>query len=246
MVTCYDAAFARLVDQCDIDIVLVGDSLGNVILGFEDTTKVTMDHMLHHAACVRRTLTRPLLCVDMPFLSYQVCVKQSLANAAKLVQEGGAQCVKMEGGQSLCPQVEALVEAGIPVMGHIGLTPQKVHAMGGYKVQGRDAKRREELKEDALALERSGVFAIVLELVPSDLAEEISQLVKIPTIGIGAGKHCDGQVLVLHDLLGFEQSFSPKFVKKYANAGSFIKESLNLFSKEVREASFPADEHSFF
>ena len=246
MVTCYDAVFARLIDQCDIDIVLVGDSLGNVMMGYEDTTRVTIENMIYHSSCVQRVLKRPLLCVDMPFMSYHLSTKQCVKNAARLVQEGGAQCVKIEGGAGITPQVQALVGAGIPVMGHIGLTPQKINTLGGYRVQGRDVESQEKLIADAKALEKAGAFAIVLELVPSSLAGQITKELEIPTIGIGAGKLCDGQVLVLHDLLGFEQNFSPKFVKKYANAGAIIKESLNDFSREVKNCEFPSDDHSFF
>ena len=245
MVTCYDASFARLVDHSGIDMVLVGDSLGNVIMGYDDTTQVTMGDMLHHSRAVSRVLRKPLLCVDMPFLSYQTSPEQALENAGKLVQMGGAQCVKMEGGQSITPQVKKLVQAGIPVMGHLGLTPQKINTLGGYRIQGREEAQKQELIADAKALEDSGAFALVLELVPSELAKTITESLNIPTIGIGAGKYCDGQVLVLQDLLGFDEGFDPKFLKKYANLGPSVCEALSRFDQEVKEGVFPSPEHSF-
>lgn len=245
MVTCYDASFARLVDHSGIDMVLVGDSLGNVIMGHDDTTQVTMEEMLHHSRAVSRNLLKPMLCVDMPFLSYQVSPEQALENAGVLVQKGGAQCVKMEGGRSLAPQVKKLVQAGIPVVGHLGLTPQMINTLGGYRVQGREEYQKQELIADAKALEDAGVFALVLELVPSKLAQTITQDLCIPTIGIGAGPFCDGQVLVLQDLLGFDEQFSPKFLKKYANLGSIVTEALTKFDQEVKDGVFPSPEHSF-
>lgn len=245
MVTCYDACFARLVDHSGIDMVLVGDSLGNVIMGHEDTTQVTMSDMLHHSKAVSRVLRKPLLCVDMPFLSYQVSPEQALENAGSLVQQGGAQCVKLEGGRSLIPQVKKLVQAGIPVMGHLGLTPQKINTLGGYRIQGRDEEQRRELLADAKALEDAGVFALVLELVPSELAGAITESLQIPTIGIGAGHSCDGQVLVLQDLLGFDEGFEPKFLKKYANLGPLVSQALTRFDQEVKDGVFPSAKHSF-
>ncbi|NRA43719.1 MAG: 3-methyl-2-oxobutanoate hydroxymethyltransferase [Oligoflexales bacterium] len=245
MVTCYDASFARLVDRSGIDIVLVGDSLGNVIMGHEDTTQVTMNDMLHHSKAVSRVLRKPLLCVDMPFLSYQISPEQALDNAGRLIQQGGAQCVKLEGGRNLVPQVKKLVQAGIPVMGHLGLTPQKINTLGGYRIQGREEEQQKELIADAKALEDAGVFALVLELVPSELAKTVTDTLSIPTIGIGAGGHCDGQVLVLQDLLGFDEGFEPKFLKKYANLGALISESLARFDQEVKDGVFPSADHSF-
>lgn len=245
MVTCYDASFGRLVDETGIDMVLVGDSLGNVMLGFDDTTRVTLDHMIHHTASVSRVLSRPVLCADMPFLSYNLSPTDALRNAGRLVQEGGAQCVKLEGGVDICPQVETLVKAGIPVVGHLGLTPQKVHLFGGYKVQGREQDERDAMIRDAKALQDAGVFALVLELVPGDLAAEISRVLEIPTIGIGAGPHCDGQVLVMQDLLGFDSGFNPRFLKKYAQMGEQIKSALNAYDQDVKTGQFPDYEHSF-
>jgi len=245
VVTCYDSAFARLVDQTDVDIVLVGDSLGNVMLGHDNTIPVTMDDMLHHARAVARVLTRPFLCVDMPFLSYHLSVQQALTNAGRLIQEGGAQGVKVEGGRSIAPQVRALVEAGIPVMGHLGLTPQSVHAMGGYRVQGRGVEAAQAMLDDARALEEAGIFALVLEMVPAELARRITETLKVPTIGIGAGPICDGQVLVLHDILGFDEGFNPKFLKKYANLGKVVREAVEAYDTEVKSGAFPGPDHSF-
>lgn len=244
-ITCYDAAFARLLDDSGIDIVLVGDSLGNVILGHENTIAVTLDDMVHHAAAVGRVLTRPFLCVDMPFMSYHVSVQQALENAALLVQKGAAQGVKLEGGRAICPQVKALVDAGIPVMGHLGLTPQSVHAIGGYKVQGRGEKAAQTMVEDALALQEAGAFAIVLEMVPMGLAEKLTRQLKIPTIGIGAGPGCDGQIIVLHDILGFDESFSPKFLKRYASLGKDIKAAVAQYDRDVKTGVFPTEANAF-
>lgn len=245
MVTCYDATFARLIDEAPIDMVLVGDSLGNVIMGQEDTTKVTMDDMIYHSRVVSSQLRYPMLCVDMPFMSYQISIEQTLKNAARLVQEGGAQCVKLEGGLEIIPQVKALVKSGIPVVGHLGLTPQRIHVLGGFKVQGRNERQKRELLESAIELEKAGAFAMVLELIPADLAEEITRSVNIPTIGIGAGPSCDGQVLVLYDLLGINLDFKPKFLKHYARLGEQIHKALKEFNDEVKSGVFPSRDHSF-
>jgi 3-methyl-2-oxobutanoate hydroxymethyltransferase len=244
-VTCYDGAFARLIDETGVDIVLVGDSLGNVMLGYDNTIAVTVDDMRHHAAAVGRVLTRPFLCVDMPFMSYNVSVEQALENAAMLVQKGLAQGVKLEGGRAIVPQVKALVEAGIPVMGHLGLTPQSVHAIGGYKVQGRGEKAAQAMLEDALALQDAGVFSIVLEMVPMGLAGKLTEALKVPTIGIGAGPRCDGQIIVLHDILGFDESFSPKFLKRYASLGKDIKAAVAQYDREVKSGAFPTEANAF-
>lgn len=243
--TCYDAAFARLLDEAGLDIVLVGDSLGNVMLGYENTLPVSLEDMIHHTAAVSRVLKRPFLCADMPFLTYQVSVEKALENAGRLMKEGGAQAVKLEGGRRVAPQVEALVGAGIPVMGHLGFTPQSLHAMGGFKVQGRGREAEEALLADARALEEAGAFSVVLEMVPRTIAEKITKSLKIPTIGIGAGPECDGQILVLHDILGFDGEFQPKFLKKYANLGKLVKEAVSAYDREVKDGSFPADKHSF-
>ncbi len=245
MVTCYDSAFARLIEKSSIDLVLVGDSLGNVMLGFDDTIRVTTEHMLHHVAAVGRALVRPFLVADMPFMSYSVSTEQALLNAGRMLQEGGAKAVKLEGGLAIVDSVRALTRAGIPVMGHLGLTPQHVHMLGGYRVQGRSGEAQRAMKEAALALQDAGAFALVLELVPSELAAEISQSLRIPTIGIGAGPSCDGQVLVLHDLLGFDASFKPKFLQTYADLGTIVGKALEQYDGDVKAGRFPTAAQSF-
>ncbi len=244
MVTCYDAAFASLIDKTDMDAVLVGDSLGNVILGHNDTIPVTLDDMIHHCRAVGRILKKPFLACDMPFGTYQT-PEMAMASAVRLIQEGQAQAVKLEGGRSFSEHVRRIVELGIPVIGHLGLTPQSVHAMSGYKVQGRDDEAQKALVLDALALEQAGAALLVLELVPASLAEKISQALRIPTIGIGAGPDCDGQVLVLHDLLGFDDQFKPRFLKHYANIGRSVVDALSDYIRDVKDVSFPTQEHSF-
>lgn len=245
VVTCYDAAFGRLVEESPVDVVLVGDSLGNVILGHDSTIPVTLNDMIHHAAAVTRVVKRPLVVVDMPFLTCQVSVEETLRNCGRVIQESGAQAVKIEGGENILPQVRALVSAGIPVMGHLGLTPQSVHAMGGYKVQGKGSDARKRILDDAKALAEAGIFALVLEMVPAELAAEVTAATPVPTIGIGAGGGCDGQVLVLHDLLGFDDDFNPKFLKKYANLGAVVRDALAKYDKEVKSGSFPAAKNEF-
>lgn len=245
MVTCYDSAFGRIVEESPIDVVLVGDSLGNVMLGFDSTLPVTVDHMIHHASAVTRVVRRPLVVVDMPFMSYQVSVEDALRNCGRVIKEASAQAVKLEGGSRIVPAVKALVDAGIPVMGHLGLTPQSVHTLGGYKVQGKGADARKAMIEDALMLAEAGIFALVLEMVPAELAAEITRKIAVPTIGIGAGAGCDGQVLVLHDLLGFDQDFNPKFLKKYANLGEAIGGALTKYDKEVKSGTFPTAKNEF-
>ena len=245
MVTCYDAAFARLVDESSIDMVLVGDSLGNVMLGHGDTIPVTLDDMIHHCAAVARVLRRPFLVIDMPFMTCQVSVEKTLENCARAIQLGAAKAVKIEGGAAVLSHVKAVVAAGIPVMGHLGLTPQSVHALGGWRVQGRGEAAAKQLLADALALEAAGAFALVLEMVPAKLARQVTESLKIPVIGIGAGPGTDGQVLVLQDLLGFDDSFNPKFLKKYANLGATVRQALDAFNREVKDGAFPDDSHSF-
>lgn len=245
MITCYDSAFARLVDQTDIDIVLVGDSLGNVVLGFDNTLPVSMEHMLHHTAAVARGLRRAFLVADMPLGSYQVSEEAAVANAIRLVKEANAHAVKVEGGEPVLGAVERIVKAGVPVMAHLGLTPQSVHALGGYRVQGREEKARKKLLAEARRLEDAGAFALVLELVPEDLAKEVTAALGIPTIGIGAGRFTDGQVLVLHDMLGFNPDFQPKFLKRYATMGDTIREAVSAYCKDVKEGSFPTSDHVF-
>ena len=245
MVTCYDATFARLIDSCDVDIVLVGDSLGMVMQGHEHTLEVTVEHMAYHARCVRRALRSAHLTVDMPFMSYQISPERALENAGRLVKEGGAASVKLEGGAQVVPAIEKLVAAGIPVMGHLGLTPQSVHAFGGFKVQARDHETAERLRSEAAMLEQAGCFSIVLEGIPAALATEVSASLTIPTIGIGAGNGCDGQVLVMQDLLGLDDSFKPKFVKRYAELADPIRAAFSAYAADVRSRAFPGPEHSF-
>jgi len=243
--TAYDNASARLVDEAGIDMILVGDSLAMVMLGYENTLPVTVQEMLHHTRAVRRAVRHAFLVVDMPFASYHVGVRDTLRNAAKFIKIGGAEAVKIEGGEKRARLVETLVDAEIPVVGHIGLTPQSLHAMGGYKVQGKTLKGVEQLMHDALALERSGACCVVLEGIPREVAAMITQEVKIPTIGIGAGPNCDGQVLVFHDLLGL--SFGPpaKFVRRYADIGSVISDAVRAFNDDVKSGAYPSDAESY-
>ena len=245
MTTAYDFSMAQLVDRAGVDAVLVGDSLGMVVQGYTDTLSVTVDEMIYHARCVSRGLGQAHLVVDMPFMSYQSSVEQALQNAGRLMKEGRAQSVKLEGGEKIAPQIEAIVSAGIPVVGHLGLTPQSVNALGGYRLQGRSTEEKERLKKDALILEEAGAAVLVLEMVPTSLAAEISELLSIPTIGIGAGVYCDGQVLVCNDLLGMNLSFTPKFLKRFASLEQDIIEAFNCYIKEVRTGVFPAPENSF-
>lgn len=245
MLTAYDYSSATLVDECDIDMILVGDSLGMVMLGRDDTISVTMDEMVHHTKAVVRGTTRSLVIADMPFMSYEVSTEDAMCNAARLFQEGGARAVKLEGGHTVVPQVKALVNAGIPVVGHIGLTPQRVASLGGFKVQGKTAEAANTLLEEAKALEAAGVFCIVLEAIPAPIAARITQELTIPTIGIGAGAECDGQVLVFHDILGLFDRFVPKFVKQYANLRETAASAISDYKREVEDGSFPAPEHSF-
>jgi 3-methyl-2-oxobutanoate hydroxymethyltransferase len=245
MVTCYDATFGRLVDRCDIDAVLVGDSLGNVIQGHETTLPVTLDDVIYHCRAVRRGLTKPLLIGDLPFMTYQVSKEEAARNAGRLLQDGTAEAVKLEGGRRVCETVSFLTGMGIPVMGHIGLTPQSVHEFGGYKIQGRSEDAAQGLLADAKALVDAGIFGLVLEGIPTALAESITAAIPVPTIGIAAGLHCDGQVLVLYDLLGLDESFQPRFVKQYDNLSSRVSRALEQFAVEVQDGSFPGPEHSF-
>lgn len=245
MLTAYDFTLARLVEKAGIDAILVGDSLGNVMLGHHTTLPVTMDDMLHHAKAVRRAVSRALLVVDMPFMTYQVSVERALENAGRLMQEAQADAVKLEGGSHIAPLVRRLTEIGIPVIGHLGMTPQSVNVFGGFRVQGRQAEAAERLVEDALALQEAGAFSIVLELIPTPLATRVTQALQIPTIGIGAGKACDGQVLVLQDMLGLNEDFKPRFVKRYAELGAEIERAVSSYVDEVKSGNFPDDDHSF-
>ncbi|HEX6058519.1 MAG TPA: 3-methyl-2-oxobutanoate hydroxymethyltransferase [Gemmatimonadaceae bacterium] len=246
MVTAYDVLFARICDESGVDIILVGDSLGNVVAGFETTLRVTLDQMIYHGAAVRRGTARALLVVDMPFLTYHVSTEDALRNCGRVMQETGAQAVKLEGaGEEILAAVRALVRCGIPVMGHVGFTPQSVHALGGFRVQGREEEAAARLVADARALEEAGVFSIVLELVPAEVARRVTDAVRVPTIGIGAGAACDGQVLVLPDLLGLNEGFAPKFLKRYANLAADARDALRRFGDEVRSGAYPDDAHSF-
>src|ERR671915_1912597 len=245
MLTCYDAVFTRLLEEAGVDVLLVGDSLNQVIAGHETTLSTTLDQMIYHAAAVRRVSRRALVFVDLPFLTYQVSISEAIRNAGRVLQETGAHGVKLEGGRHMVETVAALIERGIPVMGHLGLTPQSVHALGGYRVQGRDQAAAARLAEDARKLESAGACAIVLELIPAALAGRISRSLTIPTIGIGAGPQCDGQVLVLHDMLGLNEPFAPKFLKHYAKLGESVRSAVRSFAAEVREGTYPGKEHSF-
>ena len=245
MLTCYDAVFARLLEQAGVDVLLVGDSLNQVVAGHETTLSTTLDQMVYHAAAVRRVTRRPLVFVDLPFLTYQVSIPEAIRNAGRVLQETGAHGVKLEGGSHMAETVAALVERGIPVIGHLGLTPQSVHALGGYRVQGRDPGAADRLVQDAKALEEAGACSIVLELIPSALAGRITTSLTIPTIGIGAGPQCDGQVLVLHDMLGLNEDFAPKFLKHYGQLGEAVREAVRSYATDVREGKYPGKEHSF-
>jgi 3-methyl-2-oxobutanoate hydroxymethyltransferase len=245
MVTSYDATMTRIVDEADIDIILVGDSAGNVMAGLDNTLGVTMEMMLQYVISVTRVKPKALVIADMPFLSYQTSVPDAVRNAGRFLQEAGAQAVKLEGAQRVIEQVKAIVRADIPVMGHLGLTPQSIHAFGGYKVQGRGEEAAKLLKENALLLQDAGAFSLVLECVPAAVAKEVSEALSIPTIGIGAGPDCDGQVLVIQDLLGMNKEFKPKFVKRYAFLFDTIKDAVDTYAKEVRSRAFPDEEHCF-
>ncbi|MFN2115043.1 MAG: 3-methyl-2-oxobutanoate hydroxymethyltransferase [Anaerolineae bacterium] len=245
MVTAYDYPTARLVDMAGVDGILVGDSLAMVVLGHDNTLSVTMDEMLHHCRAVSRGAGAALLVGDMPFMSYQADVSDAVRNAGRFLSEGGMDAVKLEGGREMAETVRAIVRAGIPVQGHIGLTPQSVNALGGWRVQGRTADAAEELIADALALQEAGVFSIVLESMPARLGALITELIDVPTIGIGAGPDTDGQILVLHDLLGLFDQFKPKFVKRYAELGGAIRDAVEQYRLEVEARAFPSDEHTY-
>ena len=245
VLTAYDALTASLVDGAEIPMVLVGDSLGMTVLGYETTLPVSMAEMLHHTAAVSRGVEHALVIADMPFMSFQPSIEMGLENAGRFIKEAGADAVKIEGGTVRTELIEALVGNGIPVLGHIGLTPQSIKAMGGYKVQGKTSEQARQLMDDAMAVEQAGAFALVLECVPAELGEMISSALTIPTIGIGAGAGCDGQVLVFTDLLGFSTKQAPKFVKKYADLNPLIVEALAAYKAEVESGAFPADEQSY-
>lgn len=245
MLTAYDYSTAKLIDEAGVNSILVGDSLGNVILGYEDTISVTMEDMIHHGAAVSRGAKNALVIIDMPFMSYQTSVYDAVVNAGRLMKEGRAGAVKLEGGVEVCPQIQAITAAGIPVCAHIGLTPQSINAFGGFKVQGKSEAAARKLIEDAKAVEAAGAFAVVLECVPAKLAELVTQELQIPTIGIGAGNLCDGQVLVYQDMLGMFSDFTPKFVKRFASVGEVMKEAFKAYCEEVQSGAFPAKEHEY-
>lgn len=244
--TCYDHLFARLLNDADLEVVLVGDSLGQVILGHPSTLPVTLEDMIHHAAAVRRGLSRPLLVVDLPFLTYQVSEEEALRNAGRVLKEVGAEAVKLEGGdESTASCVRRLVRAGIPVMGHLGLVPQSVHQLGGYRVVGRVPEESDRLLEQALALQEAGCFSLVLEMVPSGLAARITRSLDIPTIGIGAGPGCDGQVLVLPDMLGLNEGFRPRFLRRFGELGAACREAVSAYAEAVKAGDYPSEDESY-
>jgi 3-methyl-2-oxobutanoate hydroxymethyltransferase len=244
VLTAYDFPFARLVDQGGVDVILVGDSAGVVVAGHDTTLPVTMDEMVYHVKAVTRARPKALVVADMPFMSCQAGIEEACRNSGRMLKEGGAEAVKIEGGVAMAPTIRAITSFDIPVMGHVGLTPQSIHRMGGYKVQGRKGQA-ERILEDALAVQEAGAFAIVLEGIPAGLAERITAELSIPTIGIGAGPACDGQVLVIHDILGLCEKYSPKFVKRYADLGPLISGAVEQYVAEVRAGEFPTAEHSF-
>ncbi len=245
MLTAYDYSTARLMEEAGINAILVGDSLGNTILGYEDTISVTVDDMIHHGAAVARGTSDTMVVIDMPFMSYQTGTRDALINAGRLMKEGRAGAVKLEGGASVCPQIKAITEAGIPVMAHLGLTPQSVNAFGGNRVQGKTEAAAKKLIEDALAVQEAGAFAVVLECIPEKLAKIVTEKLDIPTIGIGAGAGCDGQILVYQDMLGMFSDYVPKFVKKFANVGDVMKQAFKDYINEVSAGTYPAQEHTF-
>jgi len=244
VVTAYDATYGRLVDASGVDMVLVGDSLGMVVQGHDSTIPVTLNDVIYHTRAVARGVSKAHICADMPFMTNKVSPEKSLEAAGRLVQEGFAESVKLEGGAEMAPTIARIVAAGIPVVGHVGLTPQSVHAMGGFRTQGKNRADREQILADAQAVADAGAFCIVLEGIPSDLAAEITTAIKMPTIGIGAGPHCDGQVLVIYDLLGMNAAFNPKFLKKYANLDETITTAVRNYCDDVRSGAFPAAQHS--
>ncbi len=245
MLTAYDFHTSRILDRCEVDMLLVGDSVGNVILGMDNPLPVTIEEMVHHIKPVVKGRSRALVVGDMPFMSYHVSIEEAKRNAGILVKEAGAEAVKLEGGENMEEVIRAICDIDIPVMGHIGLTPQSIHRMGGYKVQGKQEKQRQKLLADAMAVERAGAFAVVLEAIPVGLAREITDSLNIPTIGIGAGRDCDGQVLVINDLLGLSGKFRPKFVKQYAQVEKIISEAVDEYVDEVKNKKFPSDEYTF-
>lgn len=245
VLTAYDYPFAKLMDEAGIDMILVGDSVGSVVSGYENTLPVTLDEMIYHTRAVVRGSRQALIVTDMPFMSYQADIRDARLNAGRLIKEAGAQAIKLEGGEHMAATIRAIVDIDIPVVGHIGLTPQSVHRMGGFRVQGREEEQARKIIADAKAVEAAGAFAMVLEGIPRDLARQVTETVTIPTIGIGAGVDCDGQVLVIHDILGLCDKYSPKFVKRYADVSGIITEGIEAYIKDVKEQKFPTPKHSF-
>ena len=245
MLTAYDYSTAKLEDAAGINGILVGDSLGNVVLGYENTIPVTVEDMIHHGAAVARGAANSLVVVDMPFLSYQTSVYDAVVNAGRIMKETGCDSVKLEGGKTVCPQIKAITDASVPVMAHLGLTPQSVNAFGGFKIQGKTIETAKKLLDDARAVEEAGAYAVVLECVPEKLARKVSEILTIPTIGIGAGAGCDGQILVYADMLSMFSDFTPKFVRSFANVGAMMTQAFQDYDKAVKDSSFPAPEHTF-
>ncbi|MCJ7662685.1 MAG: 3-methyl-2-oxobutanoate hydroxymethyltransferase [Desulfobacterales bacterium] len=245
MLTAYDTPMARILDEAGVDILLVGDSVGSVVAGYPNTLPVTIEEMIYHTRAVVKGVARALVIIDMPFMSYQISIEDAKRNAGRMIKESGAEAVKLEGGMNMKGVIKAIADIDIPVMGHIGLTPQSIHQMGGYKVQGKADEQKRKIMEDALAVEEAGAFALVLECIPTELATEITERVSIPTIGIGAGINCDGQVLVIHDVLGLLGDFRPKFVKSYVDLRKVISQAVGHYMDEVRKGKFPTEEHSF-
>lgn len=245
MLTAYDYSTAKLMDECGVNGILIGDSLGMVMMGYEDTLSVTMEDIIHHSACVARGAKNALIVADMPFMSYQTGVRDAVYNAGRLMKEGRANCVKLEGGAQVCEQIKAITDASIPVMAHLGLTPQSINAFGGNKVQGKSEEAAKKILEDAYKVQEAGAFAVTLECVPEKLATLISEKLTIPTIGIGAGAGCDGQVLVYQDALAIFSDFTPKFVKKFADVGALMREGISAYIEETKAGTFPAQEHTF-
>jgi 3-methyl-2-oxobutanoate hydroxymethyltransferase len=245
MLTAYDYTMAGIVDSAGIDVILVGDSASNVMAGYETTVPMTLDHMIYHTACVVRGVDRALVIADLPFMSYQVTAKEALISAGRMMKEAGSHAVKLEGGSAISKTVRRIVDAGIPVMGHLGLTPQSIYKFGTYKVRAKEEKEAEQLIEDAIKLEKAGVFSIVLEKIPSSLAEKVTSQLSIPTIGIGAGPHCDGQVLVLHDMLGLNKDFSPRFLRRYADFHTDMSNAVSRYISDVKEGDFPNENERY-
>lgn len=245
MLTAYDYTMASIVDSAGIDVILVGDSASNVMAGYDTTVPMTLDHMIYHTSCVVRGVERALVIADLPFMSYQVTAKEALISAGRMMKEAGAHAVKLEGGKTITKTVKRIVDAGIPVMGHLGLTPQSIYKFGTYKVRAKEEQEAEQLLEDAIRLEKAGAFSIVLEKIPSPLAEKVTSELSIPTIGIGAGPHCDGQVLVTHDMLGLNKDFSPRFLRRYADLHTEMTDAVSHYIKDVKEGDFPNENERY-